>query len=102
VRGVQILIALVALVLAPIVGLVAPVFAVFAGTSGIAGLSAASWRKSMPASLVFTALQIAALVGFFWIALQPIASEAQLTTAPAAENQTGGPGAIPATDRAAP
>ncbi|MBI1213897.1 MAG: hypothetical protein GC190_20740 [Alphaproteobacteria bacterium] len=99
-RGIQVLIALAALIVAPIVGLVAPVFAVFAGTSGIAGLGAASWHKSVAISVVFTALQIAALAGSVWIVLQPMNSDAQ-PTIPSAQIQPGA-GSIPASDRAAP
>jgi hypothetical protein len=100
-RGIQILIALIALFAAPIVGLVAPIFAVFAGTSGIAGLSAASWHKSLVASVVFSILQAAALAGSVWIALQPADAGIERTPdIPAAQMQPNG--SIPATDRAAP
>jgi hypothetical protein len=100
VRSAQVLVAFAAVLLSPLIGLVAPLLAFFVVASGLSGLSAATWHRSAVASVLLSALQVAALAGSAFIVLQSATSD--LPTPPPTAQIPAGAGSIPPTDRAAP
>lgn len=106
-RAFQVLIALLAVFLSPLVGLVAPAIAFFVVASGLSGLSAATWRSSAVVTVLLTSLQVAALAGSAFLAVQSLNMDdpTQVPTAqiPAgAGNIQSGAGTMQPGDRAAP